>query len=131
MSDDKRIARGKLYRVFDAEQVTERFTKREFVLEIEGPEIRGQKRNEHVLFQLTGRRVDLIDDYGEGQDVQVEFVLKGREWTSKSGDVRFFNSLEVFKVESLSADGGGPPDDEPPIPDEPPPNMGDDFDPPF
>ncbi|MEO1482543.1 MAG: DUF3127 domain-containing protein [Myxococcota bacterium] len=129
MNDDKRTARGTLYRIFDSEQVTERFTKREFVLEIEGPEIRGQQRNELVAFQLTGRRVDLIDGFKEGQPVAVEFVIKGREWTSKSGDVRYFNSLEVFKVEG-SGSGQGP-GDEPPIPDGPPPNMDDDFDPPF
>ncbi|MEM6731128.1 MAG: DUF3127 domain-containing protein [Myxococcota bacterium] len=129
MSDDKRIARGTVYRIFDAEQVTERFTKREFVLKIQGPEIRGQQRNEHVLFQLTGRRVDLIDGFREGQEAEVEFVLKGREWTSKSGDVRFFNSLEVFAVSA--ADGQQPDVEEPPPPSEPPPNHDDDFDPPF
>lgn len=129
MNDDKRNAQGKLYRIFDSEQVTERFTKREFVLEIEGPEIRGQQRNELVAFQLTGRRVDLIDGFREGQAVDVEFVIKGREWTSKSGDVRYFNSLEVFKVESRGPASAG--EDEPPVPDGPPPNMDDDFDPPF
>ncbi|MEL6543319.1 MAG: DUF3127 domain-containing protein [Myxococcota bacterium] len=129
MSDDKRNARGTLYRVFETEQVTERFTKREFVLEIAGPEIRGQQRNEYVQFQLTGRRVDLIDGYREGDTLDVEFVLKGREWTSKSGDTRFFNSLEVFKV--AAAGGGARQEEEPPIPDGPPPNIDDDFDPPF
>jgi translation initiation factor IF-3 len=78
-----------------------------------------------VLFQLTGKRCAELDAFGAGDKVRIEFSLRGREWTSRQGEVRFFNSLEVSKLERLEAapagvaaaatDATGPAD-----PDEPP-----------
>lgn len=39
----------------------------------------------------------------EGQDVEVSFALRGREWTNDNGDVRVFNTLNGFRVEAGSA----------------------------
>jgi hypothetical protein len=107
-------ASGKLYRIFETKQITERFTKREFVIELEDG-----KYPQHVLFQLTGDRCGNLDDYKEGDEVRVEFNLRGREWTSPKGDVKFFNSLDVWRMEPVGARVGN----EPPPPSEPPPDM--------
>lgn len=110
-------ATGKLHKIFEAQQVTERFRKREFVLELEGD----TRYPQTVLFQLTGRRCEILDDFAEGDELRVEFALRGREWTSPKGDVKFFNSLEVFEIartgasQGQSADqGASSSDDEPP-----------------
>lgn len=39
----------------------------------------------------------------EGQEVEVSFALRGREWTNENGDVRVFNTLNGFRVEGGSA----------------------------
>ena len=106
---------GKLYKVFDAKQITERFRKREFVVEMGDNPTYPQ----YVLFQLTGDRCESIDALREGDEVRVEFRLSGREWTSPQGDVKYFNSLDVWSVERVGA-SAGPHGDEPPLPDEPP-----------
>ena len=93
---------GKIHATFDAQQVTERFRKREFVLELEG----ASRYPQYVMFQLTGDRCEALDGFEAGQEVKVEFSLRGREWTSPKGEVRFFNSLETWSVESLSGAGG-------------------------
>jgi len=94
---------GKIHATFDAEQVTERFRKREFVLELEG----ASRYPQYVMFQLTGDRCEALDGFAAGQEVKVEFSLRGREWTSPKGEVRYFTSLETWSVESLSGDSGG------------------------
>jgi hypothetical protein len=38
-----------------------------------------------------------------GDEVRIEFSLRGREWRSPSGDVKYFNSLDVWKIEPARA----------------------------
>ncbi len=97
--------RGRLYAIFDAQQVTERFRKREFVLELAD----NPRYPQLVLFQLTGDRCESLDGFEVGDEVRVEFSLRGREWKSPKGEVRYFNSLDVWTLERE-----GPPDDAPP-----------------
>lgn len=108
---------GKLYKVNDAEQVTPRFRKRELVVELEGD----TRYPQLVLFQLTGKRCEMADGFREGDEIELEFSLRGREWTAKNGDVKYFNSLEIWKLEKAGGGGGAYDPDEPPIPEEPPP----------
>jgi single-stranded DNA-binding protein len=104
---------GKLYAIFDAEQKTERFRKRDFVLEVTD-----SRFPQHVLFQLTGDRCEVLDAFSKGDQVRVEFSLRGREWTSPSGDIRYFNSLDVWQIQASADASAG--DEEPPMPEEPP-----------
>ena len=85
---------GRIHTAFPAEQVTQRFKKREFVLELEA----ASRYPQLVIFQLTGDRCDSLDDFKVDDVVSVEFSLRGREWKSPKGDTRFFNSLEVWSI---------------------------------
>ena len=96
---------GKIHKAMDAEQVTQRFRKREFVPELDA----ASRYPQYVLFQLTGDRCESLDGFGEGQEVRVEFSLRGREWTSPKGEVRYFNSLEVWSLENVGSGAGGDP----------------------
>jgi hypothetical protein len=87
-------ATGKLHAIFDTKQVSERFTKREFVLEL----VDG-KYPQTVLFQLTGDRCSNLDQFHVGDEVRLEFNLRGREWKSPQGEVKYFNSLDVWRIE--------------------------------
>ncbi len=110
---------GKLHTIFDTAQVTERFRKREFVLEMgDNP-----KYPQVVLFQLTGNRCEQLEDFAVGDEVRVDFSLRGREWTSPRGEVKFFNSLDVWTLSKISGshenhhdNSDGPP----PLMEEPP-----------
>lgn len=106
-------ATGKIHTVMDAVQVSERFTKREFVVEMND----NPKYPQVVLFQATGDRCDQLDGLQPGDEVRIEFSLRGREWKSPKGEVKYFNSLDVWKIEALRAGrsrGGDPRDMEAP-----------------
>ncbi|MFT7580485.1 MAG: single-strand DNA-binding protein [Myxococcota bacterium] len=120
---------GTLYKLFDAEQVTQRFRKRELVLELAG------RYPQFVMFQLTGDRCEDADGLTVGDAVHLTFRLKGREWTGSGGNVRYFNSLEIVEISKdrgLEDDndfgppgmpqGGAP---APPTGNSPPPDDGD------
>jgi hypothetical protein len=112
---------GKIHVINEAQQITERFRKREFVLELaENP-----RYPQYVQFQLTGDRCENLDGFSVGDEVTLEFSLRGREWKSPKGEIKYFNSLDVWDLHR-----SGPAGEEPPLPDGPPPGMDDDL-PPF
>ncbi|MBL0214163.1 MAG: DUF3127 domain-containing protein [Myxococcales bacterium] len=88
-------ATGRLHAIYETKQVSERFTKREFVIEL----VDNPKYPQTVLFQLTGDRVSQLDGMNVGDQVRIEFNLRGREWKSPQGETKYFNSLEVWKLE--------------------------------
>lgn len=93
---------GKLHTIFDTKQVSERFSKREFVVELTD----NPKYPQTVLFQLTGDRCSQLDSLQVGDQVQIEFSLRGREWRSPSGEIKYFNTLDVWRVEAARAGRG-------------------------
>ena len=107
---------GRLHKLYDTQQVTERFRKREFVVELAD----NPRYPQYVLFQLTGDRCENLDGFNEGEVVRVEFSLRGREWKSPKGEMKYFNSLDVWTLERTGdAASSGPADsgfDEPPPP---------------
>lgn len=115
-------ATGRIHAIFDARQVTERFRKREFVLELD----EGSRYPQYVQFQLTGDRCEALDAFSVGDAVEVEFSLRGREWRSPKGEIRYFNSLDVWTLQpaggaraepgdAVFADAPAPADDEIPF----------------
>ncbi len=111
-------ASGRIHATFDTQQKTERFRLREFVLEL----VENPRYPQYVIFQLTGDRCEQLDGHAVGDEVRVEFSLRGREWTSPKGDVRYFNSLDVWTLErSGEAAGTADPfagEGAPPMPDD-------------
>jgi hypothetical protein len=109
---------GRLHALTQTKQVTERFRKREFVVELSD----NPRFPQYVQFELTGDRCDQLDGYEIGDGVRVEFSLRGREWKSPKGETKYFNSLDVWTLSRVS-NGGSSPD---PFGDEPPPPGDDD-----
>ncbi|MFN0250982.1 MAG: DUF3127 domain-containing protein [Kofleriaceae bacterium] len=101
---------GKLHVAYETKQVSARFTKREFVVEIEDG-----KYPQMIMFQLSGDRCAMLDNFRVGDQVRVTFNVRGREWKSPQGETKYFNSLDVWKLEVARAGaddgrrGGRPP----------------------
>src|SRR5688500_8544550 len=89
---------GKLHEIFDEQQVSEKFKKREFVLEI--PDGAYTK---HIEFQLTQDKCGLIDNFKVGDEVKVAFNLSGKPFV-KNGTTMYFTNLSAWRVEP--ANGG-------------------------
>ena len=96
--------KGKIYAIFETKKVSERFSKREFVVELAD----NPKYPQLVLFQATGDRCQDLDAVEEGDEVAIEFSLRGREWRSPSGEIKYFNSLDCWRVEKVGAPAARP-----------------------
>lgn len=91
--------KGELKVINDTEQISDSFKKREFVV----IDSAGQYA-QTILFQAVQDRCEILDNFKVGDNVEVVFFLRGREWENpKDGKVRFFNSLDAWKVELSTA----------------------------
>ncbi len=86
----------------EAQQVSDKFKKREFVLTDNSSQY-----PQHVSFQLTQDKCNLIDSYNVGAEIKVHFNLRGREWTSPQGEIKYFNTLEAWRIEGGANSGTG------------------------
>lgn len=78
--------------------VSEKFSKRELVVEI--PD---DKYPQIVQFEATQDKCQLLDSIGSGQQVEITFALRGREWTNASGETKVFNTLNLVRVEAIGS----------------------------
>lgn len=83
---------GIIIEIFPAQTFSKGFRKREFVIEA------GDKYPQKIIFGLVQDKCDMIDSYGVGDTVSVTFDVKGRDWTDKTGQVKYFNSLEAYRI---------------------------------
>ena len=68
------------------------FKKRDFVI------ITAGEYPQHVQLEFVQDKCELLDKFNVGQDVSVEFNVRGREWQSPEGDLKHFVSLDAWKI---------------------------------
>lgn len=84
---------GTLKAVFETKQVSATFSTREFVITTE------EQYPQHILLQLVQDKCDLIESYAEGEKITVGINLRGREWTNPQGEVKYFNTIQAWKIQ--------------------------------
>jgi hypothetical protein len=92
---------GKVIDISPVNQVSDKFKKREFV--IEKKETGGTAVFiDYVKFQLVQDKVDLINESFLNEDVKIWFNLKGNKW-ERDGKINYFTNLDAWKIEKSSA----------------------------
>lgn len=87
----------------DTVQISEKFSKREFVV-TETSSMYPQD----ISFQLTQDKTSLLEGIQPNEQVEVSFNIRGREWTSPQGEVKYFNSLDAWRIDKVGAGSGIP-----------------------
>jgi hypothetical protein len=88
---------AKLKRVLDTVNVTDKFKKREIHVETDG------QYPQTISLQLSQEKVSLTDNIEVGSECKFHLNLRGREFLGADGVLKVFNSLEVWKIEVLTA----------------------------
>lgn len=88
---------AKILRIEKLEQISEKFKKRKVIVE-HSTDINYPQTLEFALFQ---NNVSLADTLNQGDEVKLMFNLKGKEFTDKTGILRVFNTLEVWRIEMM------------------------------
>lgn len=58
-----------------------------------------------ILIEFVQDNTDLLDQHAEGEAVVVSINLRGREWTNPQGEVKYFNSLQGWRIQRDDSDG--------------------------
>jgi len=88
---------GKLIEKYNTIQVSDRFKKREFVIE-KTESNGGMEFTDHIKFQLTQDRCNLIDNIEVNAEIKVNFNIRGNKW-EKEGKVNYFTNLDAWRIE--------------------------------
>jgi hypothetical protein len=83
------------------------FRKREVVVTTE------EQYPQHIMIEFVQDKTDLLNNFQVGQQVKISINLRGREWTNPQGEVKYFNSIQGWRIEATQQDASG---DMPPVP---------------
>ena len=70
------------------------------------------------MVEFVQDKTDLLNNFAPGQDVKISINLRGREWTNPQGEIKYFNSIQGWRIENLAAPAGTGSPDMPPMPPE-------------
>ena len=89
--------KGTVYKVSQEEVKSEKFKKREVILEV----IEGTYK-QYLTVQFSNAKCDLLNNVRQGDMISVSINLKGRLWTGADGVEKSFNTFEGWQIESDS-----------------------------
>lgn len=79
--------------------VSEKFKKREFVLEL-AEEINGNVYTNFAKMQLVQAKCDILNGYRPGEMVKVNFNIKGNSFVDKKdGTTKYITNLDAWRIE--------------------------------
>ena len=89
--------KGTVYKVNQEEVKSEKFKKREVIIEV----VKGEYKD-YLTVQFTNAKCDLLNNVRQGDVISVSINLKGRLWTGADGVEKCFNTIEGWQIESDS-----------------------------
>ena len=89
---------GQLKLKYDTQKVSDKFQKRDFVLATD----LSTPYPQFVSFQVTQDKCTMLDNFNQGDEIKVQFNLRGREWNGPQG-IKYFNTLEAWRIEKVAS----------------------------
>jgi hypothetical protein len=110
---------GKVIEVMPVIQVSDKFRKREFVLEKKETG-GGAVFIDYIKFQLVQDKCEMINESFIHDEIKVLFNIRGNKW-ERDGKVNYFTNLDAWKIERASSSGREQTESKPQRPEEFPP----------
>lgn len=93
---------GTIKKITDIQTFASGFQKREMILLTE------EQYPQPISIEFLQDKADLVNNYNEGEKVKVSINIRGREWTSPQGEVKYFNSIVGWRIEKVAGDFNEP-----------------------
>lgn len=95
--------KGAVKLINEVKVISDKFSVREFV--VTTPDA---KYPQDIIFQTTNDKIAILDSIGVGQEVEVSYNLRGREFNG-----RYYNTLDAWRVEATGVQPQAEKDDLP------------------
>ena len=89
---------GKIKLIGETKIVGNGFKKRDLVL------LTNEKYPQSILVEMTQDNCESLDRFKQGDEVKVAINIRGREWTSPQGEVKYFNTIQGWKIGTTQAE---------------------------
>jgi single-strand DNA-binding protein len=83
---------GKVHFVGQVKQVSDKFKSKDVVI------LTDEKYPQYISIQFTQDKTELVSQEDMGDQVEVSINLRGREWKSPNGEIKYFNTLEGWQI---------------------------------
>ena len=87
---------GKVVMITEKNQISDKFAKREIVIET------SEDYPQMLNIQFVQDKCEALDGFMEGEDVKIGINLRGRAWTSPSGEIKYFNTIQGWYIEQAN-----------------------------
>lgn len=87
--------KGRLIVLGQTIQVSDKFSKRDFVIQTD------ETYPQSIQMQLSQDKCSLLDGVEINDTIEVDFNLRGREWTNQQGEVKYFNTLDAWRITTM------------------------------
>lgn len=86
---------GKVKKIFDS-QTKGNFTFREIVLTTY------EQYPQDIVIQFTQDKIELLSLYQPGDELKIWINIRGRQWKSPQGEIKYFNTISGWRIERLN-----------------------------
>lgn len=90
---------GTIKKIGETQEITNTFRKRELVVTTE------EQYPQHLLLEFVQDKTELLNKYQVGDKVTVSINLRGREWQSPQGEIKYFNTIQGWRIEGQASGG--------------------------
>ena len=88
---------GKIHNVGALRVVSEKFKSKDVVI------LTDEKFPQYISIQFTQDKTELITQEDIGDKVEVSINLRGREWKSPTGEIKYFNTIEGWQINAVQS----------------------------
>jgi hypothetical protein len=93
---------GKVHFIGQTKVISDKYQSRDLVIKTD------DKYPQTIPFQLSQDKVNLADNLRIGDSVEVSINIRGREWKSPTGEVKYFATLDVWSIQYDNANTEAP-----------------------
>jgi len=100
--------KGKIIKIYETMKVGEKgFKKRPFVIST------FEEYPQEIILEVIGDKVAMLDRYKEGDKIEASINIRGREWINPQGEVKYFNTIQAWRIKILEGVNAGANNQEP------------------
>ena len=74
------------------------FKKRELVVTTE------EQYPQHILVEFIQDKCEILNSFQIANNVKIGINLKGREWTNPEGQIKYFNSVQGWRIDIIDGE---------------------------
>jgi len=88
---------GTVKKKFDVQTFSSGFRKQELIL------LTQEQYPQPISVEFLSEKIDLLNSVSEGDQIKVGINIRGREWQTPDGQVKYFNSITGWRLEKMNS----------------------------